>query len=155
MPAEKFCVRFTETKVGRRPAVRARHAKAIAGLRSEHVREPQLVGGGILQEQLGLNLVQMRQHLRARGLPVAFANRGDDPGVMIGAAGRRVMPAVKQDDERGARDQLLEKTEIDAVATHLGDEPMEVAGETDRSTRIATLLRLAFLGKMPLETPDP
>ncbi|MGY3458025.1 hypothetical protein ACVWW5_003475 [Bradyrhizobium sp. LM3.4] len=77
------------------------------------------------------------------------------PAWMISAAGRRVVAAVEQDDERGARDQLLQETEIDAVTTHLGDEAMKVAGEPDRGARVAARFRLAFLGKMPLETIDP
>lgn len=89
----------------------------------------------VFQKQLGLDLVQMRQHLSAGGRSVAFANRGDDAGVMISAAGRRVVAVIEQDDQRGARDQLLQETEIDAVTTHLGDEAMKVAGEPDRGAR--------------------
>ncbi|MGY4287706.1 hypothetical protein ACVWXO_006926 [Bradyrhizobium sp. LM2.7] len=61
----------------------------------KHVRKPHLVGGGIFQEQLGLDLRQMRQHLLACGRLVALADRGDDPGMMIGAASRGVVAAVR------------------------------------------------------------
>jgi adenosine/AMP kinase len=69
----------------------------------------------------------MRQHLRARGLSVALADRGDDAGVMIGTAGGRIVAAIEQDDERRARDQLLQEAELDAVSAHLGDETVKLA----------------------------
>src|SRR6187402_439073 len=97
----------------------------------------------------------MRQHLRAGGLLVALADCGHDAGVMIGAAGGRIVAAVEQDDERGARDQFFQEAEIDAVAAHLGDELVKIAGEPDGGARVAAQLRLALLGEMLLEAADP
>src|SRR5581483_11143466 len=126
-----------------------------ARLRAEHVGKPQLVRGGILQEQLGLDLVQMRQHLRASRMLVAFVDRGDDLGMMISAAGGRVVTAIEQDDQRGARDQLLEEAEIDAVTAHLSDEPVKVAGEPDRGARVTAQLGFALLSEVLLKALDP
>lgn len=61
------------------------------------------------------------------------------------------MAAIEQDDERRARDRLLEEAEIDAVAAHLGHEPVKLAREPDRGAHIAAQLGLAILGKITLQ----